>query len=130
MTEIWQVTLKRPDGEWIFDASADEYILYSALDAGLDIPHVCEQGWCLACAARLERGNVDSRDALTHYPEDAAAGFILLCSTKPLSDLQLTQHVTKTRRDMTQQRIEHNQLAKAYPPGKRAGFRRGRARQK
>jgi ferredoxin len=90
-------------------------------------PYVCEQGWCLACAARLKSGDVDRKDALTLYPEDIDAGFLLLCSTKPLSDLVLVQDGHATRREMTQQRIEHNQLARAYPPGARTRFRRGRA---
>lgn len=88
---------------------------------------ICEQGWCLACAARLIEGEVDSSAALTHYPEDDAAGFVLICSALPRSDLVLRQHETETRREMTQMRIAHNLLARAFPPGKRSGHRRGRA---
>ena len=88
---------------------------------------ICEQGWCLACAARLVEGRVDRSAALTDYPEDAAGGFVLLCSTRPLSDVVLTQDIHQTRREMTQHRIALNQLARAYPLGVRAGFRRGRA---
>lgn len=124
----FRITLIRPDGTWTFAAPADEYLLYALQDAGIDCPNICEQGWCLACAAKLESGVVDRTPALTNYPEDAEGGFILLCSTLPLSDLVLTQDVNKTRREMTQQRIGHNQLARAYPPGLRAGFRRGRAK--
>jgi ferredoxin len=120
------VILERPEGEIVFEADEEEYLLYSLMDAGQDSPHICEQGWCLACAAYLLEGQVDVSDALTHYPEDDAAGFVLLCSARPLSDLRLRQHITQTRRDMTQHRVEHNQLARAYPPGKRHGFRRGR----
>jgi ferredoxin len=96
-------------------------------DAGIDSPQICEQGWCLACAARLVEGKVDRSAALTNYPEDEQAGFLLLCSTLPRSDLVLAQDVFETRRQMTQHRIGLNQLARAYPPGARAGFRRGRA---
>ena len=98
------------------------------VDAGIESPYICEQGWCLACAARLTSGEVDRQDALTLYPEDVEAGFLLLCSTKPRSDLVLAQDEHQTRREMTQHRIERNQLARAYPPGARARFRRGRAR--
>lgn len=121
------ITLRRPDGEWQFEAPEGEYLLYAMQDAGIGSPMICEQGWCLACAARLVEGRVDRSAALTDYPEDAAAGFVLLCSTRPLSDLVLTQDIHQTRRQMTQHRIALNQLARAYPPGARAGFRRGRA---
>ncbi len=123
----FQVRLIRPDGAWTFPARADEYLLYAMIDAGIVSPFICEQGWCLACAAKLAMGEVDTTDALTRYPEDATAGFVLLCSAKPLSDLVLEQDVNQTRREMTQHRISHNQLARAYPPGTRFGFRRGRA---
>lgn len=126
--ETFQVRLERPDGSYTFTASADEFLLYSMLDQGIESPLICEQGWCLACAALLVSGEVDRSAALTNYPEDAEAGFLLLCSTRPLSDLVLAQDIHETRRAMTQHRIGLNQLARAYPPGLRAGFRRGRHR--
>ena len=127
-TRRFHIRLERREQTITFEAGADEYLLYSMIDAGIDSPHICEQGWCLACAARVTHGEVDRADALTVYPEDAEAGFVLLCSTKPLSDLVLVQDEHVTRREMTQHRIERNQLARAYPPGARAHFRRGRAK--
>ena len=124
---FFRIRLERRDRTWTFEAREDEYLLYSMLDSGIDIPYVCEQGWCLACAARLKSGSVEQKDALTLYPEDSEAGFVLLCSTKPRSDLVLVQDEHETRREMTQHRIERNQLARAYPPGARARFRRGRS---
>ena len=126
-TRSFRLTLKRPDGEFSIDAPSDEYLLYTMQDAGIESPFICEQGWCLACAATLVEGEVDRTAALTNYAEDAAAGFVLLCSARPMTDLVLTQDIHETRRAMTQHRIAHNQLARAYPPGSRAGFRRGRA---
>lgn len=122
------VRLERPEGTLTFQADEDEYLLYSMVDAGIETPYVCEQGWCLACAARLVSGEVDRQGALTLYPEDIEAGFVLLCSTKPCSDLVLVQDERQTRREMTQHRIERNQFARAYPPGFRSRFRRGRAK--
>ncbi len=127
-SRIYTVRLERPEGTLMFDADENEYLLYSMVDAAIDTPYICEQGWCLACAARLTSGEVDRQDALTLYPDDIAAGFVLLCSTKPRSDLVLVQDERQTRREMTQHRIERNQLARAYPPGARARFRRGRAK--
>ncbi len=129
-TRRYRIRLERPQQTVTFEAWEDEYLLYSMIDAAIESPYICEQGWCLACAARLESGAVDRSGALTDYPEDADAGFVLLCSTKPLSDLVLIQDEHQTRREMTQHRIEHNRLARAYPPSARSRFRRGRAREK
>ena len=126
--ERFRVTLHRPGESFEFDAPADEFLLYAMQDAGIESPQICEQGWCLACAAKLVSGEVDRSAALTNYPEDAEAGFVLLCSTLPRSALTLTQDIHETRREMTQHRIGHNQLARAYPPGVRFGFRRGRVK--
>ncbi|CCD96090.1 conserved hypothetical protein [Bradyrhizobium sp. ORS 375] len=123
----FRIRLERPDGIYSFDGAADEYLLYAMIDAGIGSPYICEQGWCIACAARLLAGDVDRSGALTVYPEDVEAGFVLLCSTMPRSDLVLRQDERQTRRDMMQHRIEHNRLARAYPPGARSRFRRGRA---
>ncbi|SOC82632.1 ferredoxin [Ensifer adhaerens] len=120
------IQLERPDGSWTFEAPSDEYLLYALIDHGIESPFICEQGWCLACAAKLVSGVVDDCDALTRYPEDREGGFLLLCSALPRSDLVLVQDIRETRREMTQHRIGLNQLARAYPPGQRAGFRRGR----
>lgn len=120
------VLLERPDGAWTFEAPSDEYLLYAMIDAGIETPFICEQGWCLACAAKLVSGKVDDSAALTRYPQDGQAGFLLLCSARPLTDLVLRQDIHETRREMTQHRIGLNQLARAYPPGQRNGFRRGR----
>ena len=128
MSARFKVRLERPDGVFAFEAGADEYLLYAMIDAGVETPHICEQGWCLACAAVVTSGEVDRADALTHYPEDVASGFVLICSAKPRSDLSLFQDIRQTRRDMTQQRVTLGQLARAYPPAARAGFRRGRAK--
>lgn len=127
MSRRFTIRLKRPDGDFVFEASEDEYLLYAMVDAGVETPYICEQGWCLACAAILESGEVDRTDSLTLYPEDVESGFLLLCSTKPKSDLRLTQDIHATRREMTQQRVTLGQLARAYPPAARASFRRGRA---
>lgn len=123
----YTVTLHQSEQTLVFQTPADEYLLYAMIDQGIKSPYICEQGWCLACAARLVSGEVDCSDALTHYPEDDAAGFVLLCSARARSDLVLEQHVTKTRREMTNMRIGQDLLARAYPPGLRYGFRRGRA---
>ena len=122
----YRVTLRLPGREVAFDADADEYLLYSAEDAGVaGIPRACEQGWCLACAARLVAGRVDHGDAYLYCREDAEAGFVLLCSAKPRSDLVLEHDPYRSRRAMVRHRIEKGLPAKVYP---KPHFRRGRAK--
>lgn len=83
------VTFLTPDREVTVSVAADEYLLEAAAEAGLDLPSTCLQGWCLSCAAKLERGSVDQGEAFRLYAEDEAAGFVLLCSAYPTSDLRL-----------------------------------------
>jgi ferredoxin len=79
-----------PDGSTHrLSCGAEEHILDAARRAGLDLPSSCEQGWDLACAVRVLAGKLDHSDARRYYPEDEQAGFALICTAKPLSDLRL-----------------------------------------
>jgi ferredoxin len=40
----------------------------------------------------LLEGEVDQSDADTYFPEDRAAGFVLLCRGKPVSDIRARTH--------------------------------------
>ncbi|MDP9285943.1 MAG: 2Fe-2S iron-sulfur cluster-binding protein [Actinomycetota bacterium] len=71
---------------------AEEHVLDAARRAGLELPSACEQGWDLACAVRVLEGRVDQSDARRYYPVDEEAGFALICTAKPLSDLRLRTH--------------------------------------
>ena len=77
---------------------AEEHILDAARRAGLTLPSLCEQGWDIACAARVLSGKLDHSDARRYYGEDEEAGFALICTAKPLSDLRLRTHQTAAMR--------------------------------
>lgn len=79
-------------------ASGEEYVLDAARRAGLKLPSLCEQGWDIACAARVLEGELDHSDAQRYYPEDRAAGFALICVAKPRSDVRLRTHQTEAMR--------------------------------
>ncbi len=79
-------------------AGAEEYVLDAARRVGLGLPSLCEQGWDIACAAKVIEGKLDHSDARRYYPEDEAAGFALICVAKPLSDLRLRTHQTAAMR--------------------------------
>jgi ferredoxin len=76
----------------------EEHVLAAARRAGLVLPSLCEQGWDLACAVRVLEGKWDNTDARRYYPEDERAGFALICTAKPLSDLRLRTHQTAAMR--------------------------------
>ena len=97
--ERFTVTVQFPDGTTrTFDAGANEYILDAARRAGIELPSLCERGWCTTCAVRVLEGTVDQTDSLRFYPEDAEAGFALPCTGKPRSDLRLLTHQTAAMR--------------------------------
>jgi ferredoxin len=76
----------------------DEHVLAAARRNGLTLPSLCEQGWDLACAVRVLDGRLDQSDSRRYYPEDEQAGFGLICTAKPLSNLRLRTHQTVAMR--------------------------------
>ncbi len=92
MPQTYPVEVVTPQGTIQVDAPEDAYLLDVLRDAGHDLPGSCLQGWCLTCAARLLAGEVDHTDATRYFPEDRAAGFVLLCSAKPRSPLRIVPH--------------------------------------
>ncbi len=60
-------------------------LLRTALDAGLDAPYSCEEGFCGSCTARLLAGQVEMTedDALT--PDEKKRGYVLACQARPTS---------------------------------------------
>jgi ferredoxin len=76
----------------------DRYLLDAANEAGLDLPYMCLQGWCTTCAGCVLEGRVDQSEARRLYPQDEAAGFVLLCSAFPRSDLRILTHQREAMR--------------------------------
>ncbi len=100
MSESYDVTLVTPKGEFRIAVRADQHIWDAAKEAGITLPAICHQGRCLTCAGRLlAPGEVDQSDSDQYFPADRAAGFVLLCTGKPRSDLRiLTHQQTEMRR--------------------------------
>lgn len=88
------IKLHLPDGSiQELDVGEDQHIWDAAHDAGIELPSICHQGRCLTCAGRLlNAGEFDASDAVAYFPEDRAAGFILLCTACPCSDLEIQTH--------------------------------------
>ncbi|MFE9595180.1 2Fe-2S iron-sulfur cluster-binding protein [Streptomyces sp. NPDC006294] len=70
-------------------AYRSEFLLDAAARHGIFLPRTCRQGWCTTCAARVERGVAEHSAAKRFYQADEAAGFSLLCSARPLSDMSV-----------------------------------------
>src|ERR1700745_3902602 len=92
------VVLGLPDGERWLHCRADEFIWNAAAHNNISLPSICHQGRCLTCAGRLLSGQVDQSSARSLFPEDAEAGFVLLCTARPLSDLRVLTHQQWTMR--------------------------------
>lgn len=95
---VYQVTFITNGRETRVPVSEDRYVLDAAVEAGLDLPYMCLQGWCTTCAGRLLEGKVDQSEARRYYPQDEAAGFVLLCSAYPRSDLRVQTHQKEAMR--------------------------------
>jgi ferredoxin len=88
-----------PDGSsTTIDVRSDQHLLDAALDAGLDLPYRCLQGWCLTCAARILAGTIDQTDSRRYYPQDRREGFALPCTGTPASDCALQTHARDAMR--------------------------------
>ena len=83
-----------PDGQRVIAVNAKDHIWDAAQRAGIDLPAICHQGRCLTCAGKLSApGEFDQRDAVAYYPQDREAGFILLCTARPRSNLRIRTHM-------------------------------------
>lgn len=99
----FRVSLQTPDGVHDIAVSKGQHIWDAAAGAGILLPAICHQGRCLECAGRLlAPGDFDQADADQYFPQDSAAGFILLCTASPLSDLRIRTHAQD---DMRRHRI-------------------------
>jgi len=86
----FEVTLVLPTDERTISVGTNEHIWDAALIAGIKLPALCHQGRCLTCAGRLlDGGLVDQSDSVSYYPADRDAGFVLLCTGKPLTALRI-----------------------------------------
>ena len=70
--------------------AADETLLDALEREGLPIIGACRAGVCGSCKCKVEAGSVESSSTLALTPEQVAEGYVLACSSKPTSDLQLT----------------------------------------
>jgi glycine betaine catabolism B len=69
--------------------SAQEFVLDAAMAAGIRPASSCTQGMCGTCKTVMLDGEVDMQHNGGIRPKEVAAGKILICCSKPLSDLRI-----------------------------------------
>jgi ferredoxin len=77
----------------------DEFIWDAAARSGIQLPAICHQGRCLTCAARLIEGDFDQSSTASYFSADREAGFLLLCTARPRSNLIVETHAQWAMRD-------------------------------
>jgi ferredoxin-NADP reductase len=73
----------------LITCGADEFVLDAALAAGLRLPSSCTQGMCGSCKTTKLSGEVDMQHNGGIRPREIAQNKILVCCSKPLSDLRI-----------------------------------------
>jgi ferredoxin len=71
----------------VIECPEDTFVLTAARRAGLRLPSSCTRGVCGTCKSQLVAGTVDLRHAGGIRQREIDAGMILLCCSKPTSDL-------------------------------------------
>lgn len=69
--------------------TAEENLLDTAYAAGLRPPALCSEGMCGTCKTTVLSGEVDMRHNGGIRPREVAQNKILICCSKPLSDLRI-----------------------------------------
>jgi ferredoxin-NADP reductase len=69
------------------NVSAERHILDAARGAGLRLPSSCTKGMCGTCKSKLVSGKVEMNHQGGIRQREIDAGMILICCSKPLSDL-------------------------------------------
>jgi len=103
--EVFDVVLVLPSEQRIIRVNGDTHIWDAASAAGIAMPALCHQGYCLTCAAKLEGdGELDQSDSLVYFEQDRKAGFVLLCTAKPKSELRVRTHQQNEMRKFRRQK--------------------------
>jgi len=90
--ETYLVVLETPQGTHNLHCPRNEFIWNAAARNGITLPAICHQGRCLTCAGRLLLGTVDQTSSNSYFPSDKEAGFVLLCTGKPCSEVHIRTH--------------------------------------
>jgi benzoate/toluate 1,2-dioxygenase reductase subunit len=106
----YKIAFNFEDGVTRFiDCNAGEKVLDAAFRSKINLPMDCSDGVCGTCKCQAESGRYDLgddyiEDALT--ADEAAAGFVLTCQMRPMSDCAIAVPTTSTACKTSHQRFE------------------------
>ena len=90
---VYKVKVITPEGEeHEFEAPDDTYILDAAENAGIELPYSCRAGACCSCAGKVASGFVDQSDGSFLDENQMKEGYLLTCTSYPLSDCVIHTH--------------------------------------
>lgn len=72
--------------EYEIEVPEGQYILETALDQGIKLPHSCQSGVCTACIATCVAGKVDTEEADALSDSEKKRGYVLMCVGRPLTE--------------------------------------------
>jgi CDP-4-dehydro-6-deoxyglucose reductase len=78
-----------------FPCDRGETVLNAAQRAGYELPYSCRKGVCGTCKCRLVSGEMRAYSGDTLAESEKAAGQVLLCQTRPRSDLVIAPREIK-----------------------------------
>ena len=86
-----KITIQANSGEFSFDCSENERILYAGLTQGLRLPYECATGTCGTCRGRVLQGStlIEWEQAPGYAKLRRAKGDVLMCQTRPAGDCVL-----------------------------------------
>jgi ferredoxin len=70
-----------------FTCHEDEFLLNAALASGAVVSFGCRMGSCTMCCSKLLEGSVEHDNQLALTDEQLGQGYVLLCRSRPRSDL-------------------------------------------
>ena len=78
-----------------FPCERGETVLNAAQRAGYELPYSCRKGVCGTCKCKLASGEVRAYSGDTLSEQERAAGQVLLCQSRPRSDLVIAPREIK-----------------------------------
>jgi ring-1,2-phenylacetyl-CoA epoxidase subunit PaaE len=80
------VTIVLEGEENVVTVSPEKTVLEAGLAAGLNMPYSCQSGLCTACRGRVLSGEVKMDEDAGLSEKELAAGYVLCCVSRPLTD--------------------------------------------
>ncbi|MEJ8282234.1 1,2-phenylacetyl-CoA epoxidase subunit PaaE [Pseudonocardia spirodelae] len=81
-----EVTVVLNGRETTLNLPRNEFLLDAAQKVRGDLPFACKGGVCGTCRAKVVEGEVDMARNFALEEDEVAAGFVLTCQTRPVSD--------------------------------------------